>query len=293
MDVVGFILFGVAAVAAVIFFMLRKQDAVRADEASARAERLEKELTQLKSDTSGRKDTLESRTKELAEAKEKLRDAKKRLHEEKETHRKQEIDTARAEGEREGQAQVAAARQQAAEAQMEIKRLQAELEQLRSRKPARAPEAKVAEVKVDLTAPQAPAEPAAPAEPSKPRELTKVEQDRIALLERQAVKQAEKLKQVELDAQRAQRRADSTDKAYKVLKSELDVAKAKSTGHEKRLNKTLLELDKLRQRAFKAGLVNEIVAAQAEAAAETDAAEKQPITTSPADTVLPPPEAKA
>src|SRR6185503_1538985 len=160
-----------------------------------RAEKAETNLASLKQEGGSRKDTREARTKELAEVKEKLRDAKKRLHDEKETHRKQEIEHAKAEAERAAHAQVEAARREAAEAQLEVKRLQAELE-TRNRKPKfeakpePKPEGKpVAEVAVDLTA--------APAEPSKPRELTKVEQDRISLLERQAVKQAERVKQLE------------------------------------------------------------------------------------------------
>ena len=140
-------------------------------------------------------------------------------------------------------------------------------------------------MKVDLAAPETPA---APVEPQKPRELTKVEQDRISLLERQAVKQAERVKQLEEDLKRMQRRAEGNDKVYRVAKSEAEQARSRMGGVEKRLNATLLELDKLRQRAFKAGLTNEIVAAQAEAESETAKA----VATSPADVPLSP-EAKA
>ena len=294
MDMLGYILFAFAAVVAVVLFTLRKQDASRADALAAKTAELEKDLAALKSDTSGRKDTLESRTKELTELKEKLRDTKKRLHEEKETHRKQEIEHAKAEAERAAQAQVEAARREAAELQLEVTRLKAELDTARTKKAPRVeakPEPKAeakpaVEVAVDLTA---------AAEPAKPRELTKVEQDRISLLERQAVKQAERVKQLEEEGKRYQRRADSNDKAYRVQKSELELARSKMTGVEKRLNKALLEMDKLRQVAFKAGLVKEIATAQAEAEKESaEKEQKNEVVAPPAAEVKPnAPEAKA
>lgn len=281
MEMAGFILFAFAAVAAVILFVLRGQDAAKAKTFGARVEVLEQELAALKAEATTRKETLEARTKELAEVKEKLHGAKKRLHDEKGSKRNHEIEHAKAEVEREAQAQIEAARKAAAEAQLEVKRLQAELETARGKK---RPDSKI-EARVDLTKPDAAPADAKPEAPRPPRELTQVEQDRIALLEKQAVKQAERVKQLEEDAKRQQRRAENTDKAYKVAKSELELTKSKMTGIEKRLNRSLLELDTLRQKAFKAGLVNEIVTAQAEA----EVAEP----TSPADTPLPAPEAKA
>lgn len=268
MEMLGFVLFAFAAVVAVVLFTLRSQDAARARAMTERADKLEKDLATVRADTSGRKDTLEARTSELTELREKLREVKKRLHDEKETHRKQEIEHAKAEAERAARVQIEAARKDAAEAQLEVKRLQQELEIARTRKSPRPgdaprPEPRV-EAVLDLTAGPTP-----PAEPQKPRELTKVEQDRISLLERQAVKQAERVKQLEEDAKRAQRRAETNDKAYKVQRSELDLTRAKMTGVEKRLNRTLLELDKLRQVAFKAGLLAELTNAEAEAAQES------------------------
>ena len=290
-----YFLFAVALVAAVFLFILRNQDAARANVQTLRADALEDKLKQLQANTGSRKESLETRTQELTELREKLRDAKKRLHDEKEVHRKQEIEHARAEAEREAQGKIEAARQQAAEAQLEIKRLQAELDMGRGKRRSE-PSREVRAERAPADVPATPAIPAAPAAPSKPRELTQVEQDRISLLERQAVKQAERVKQLEEDAKRQQRRAESTDKAYKVAKSDVELARSRMSATEKRLNRTLLELDTLRQRAFRAGLANEIVAAQ-DAAERADGAPSEagalPASTSPADVPLTSSEAEA
>jgi hypothetical protein len=264
----------ISVVAAVILFTLRNQEQSKLQALTERVPALEKAKTDAEEEARKRKETLETRTTELTDAKEKLREAKKKLHDEKEVNRKDEIDRAKAQAERDAQSAVDAARHDAAEAQLEIKRLKGELETLAAKQKSRRPESTEAKPAESKPAEAVAAAPAAPAEPRPPRPLTEPEQNRIGVLEKAAVKHADRVKQLEEDVRRHQRRAEANDRSFKVAKSELDLGRARLTSLERRLNRTLLELDKLRAAAFKAGLTDEMLKASKAAEAESDAKEQ-------------------
>ncbi len=232
MEVVLGILFAFAAIAAILMGLQVGGARAASNKALSELEALKQQLSGLRDEAKKSTEGLEAKRKEAEELKEKLRDVKKRRYEEKEASKlKSDLETARAEIEREMEHKLAVAREEAEVAKGSLKKATAEVEALKSRRPVR--EEKPAEAK---------AEPAAEKAPREPSAEEKARQDSA---EKQLGKAREQLRSLDEEVKRLKGRAETDRRVFIVQKGELDVAKDKFRALEAKHSALTLERDDL------------------------------------------------
>ena len=183
-----------------------------------------------------RRKELDEHRRQLAEAREELKQAKRKLFEERESW-KEERDRikARAEAERSASVQLDSVRAELSQALAEIDRLRRE-----TARPARPAPAQIA---IPASAPAVEQE-----RPKKIiRELSEADRERMERLEREARKERQRSSDLEREIKRLKNKAETQSRVYVVTKGELDLMKDKFKALEKRMNRTLLENDRLRR----------------------------------------------
>lgn len=229
----------VAAVAAAIFMGLQVSAArTAATKATHEMDGVRSRLSALESESKKAAEALEAKRKEAEELKERLKDVKKRRHEEKESARlKQDIQLVRDEIEREMEKKLQVAREEAEISKAQVKKLSAEIESIKTRRP------------VLAVVPKAPAEPTAkaPEAPEATREATPEQKARAEATERQLAVARKKIEELQDDAKKLRVRAETDRRVFLVQKGELEVAKDKFRAMESRFNAMTLERDELKK----------------------------------------------
>jgi chromosome segregation ATPase len=231
------ILFGIAAVAAVLLFLQLANARSQANQAKADIDGGARAAERARGRDQEGTEALESKRRESDELKEKLKEVKKRRHEEKESARlKQDIQHAREQIEREMEKKLQAAREEAEISKAQVKKLSEEVASLKSRKPERAQEPK----------PEA-ARPAEPAAPLPPRQATPEEVKRAEEAEKAAAQAKRKVEDIQEEIKRVRARAETDRRVFLVQKSEVELAKDKFRSMEAKANALILERDELKK----------------------------------------------
>lgn len=258
------ILLAVAALAAVFFGLQTGAAKASASKALAEVEALRTRLSAVESEAKKSHDALEEKRKSVGELKEKLKDVKRRRHDEREADKlKKDIQAARAEIEREMERKLAATREEAAVSKDAVRKLTAEIEALKSRRPA--PVEQKAEAKVD--------EKAERPEPQR-RELSPEEKARLEKAEQGLAKATKRIEELEVEVKKARGRSETDRRVFVVQKGELELAKDKFRALEGRHNALVLERDELLKAL--ALLDKEMKALRPVAEADAPAAEQKP-----------------
>ncbi|HCF58684.1 MAG TPA: hypothetical protein DFS52_11915 [Myxococcales bacterium] len=258
------ILLAVAALAAVFFGLQTGAAKASASKALAEVEALRTRLSAVESEAKKSHDALEEKRKSVGELKEKLKDVKRRRHDEREADKlKKDIQAARAEIEREMERKLAATREEAAVSKDAVRKLTAEIEALKSRRPA--PVEQKVEAKVD--------EKAERPEPQR-RELSPEEKARLEKAEQGLAKATKRIEELEVEVKKARGRSETDRRVFVVQKGELELAKDKFRALEGRHNALVLERDELLKAL--ALLDKEMKALRPVAEADTPAAEQKP-----------------
>ena len=191
---------------------------------------------QLETELDKRRKELDEQRRQLAEARDELKQAKRKLFEERESW-KEERDRIKAhvEAERSASVQLDSLRAELSQALAEIDRLRRE-----TARPARPAPAQIA-----IPAPA----PAVEQERPKKiiRELSEADRERMERFEREARKERQRSADLEREVKRLKNKAETQSRVYVVTKGELDLMKDKFKALEKRMNRTLLENDRLRR----------------------------------------------
>lgn len=232
------ILLAVAALAAVFFGLQTGAAKASSSKALAEVEALRTRLSAVESDAKKSQDALEEKRKSVEELKEKLKDVKRRRHEEREAEKlKKDIEAARAEIEREMERKLAATREEAEVSKGAVRKLTAEIEALKSRRPA--PVEQKADGKADGKA-ERPERP----EPQR-RELSPEEKARLEKAEQGLAKATKRIEELEVEVKKARGRSETDRRVFVVQKGELELAKDKFRALEGRHNGLMLERDEL------------------------------------------------
>lgn len=218
--------------------------ATRVNAANAAAERTAKELESMRARLSAAEsearrssEGLEAKRREVEELKEKLRDVKKKRFDEKEAAKaRRDVEEARLQVEREWEKKLAVAREEAEEARSQARRLQAEVDALKSRRPQ-------ATAAVEQGAPAAAA--GAAAEP-RYRELSPEEKAKLEAAQRELAKTKKKLEETEHELRKARGRSETDRRVYTVQKGELELAKDRFRTLEARYNELMRDHDGVR-----------------------------------------------
>jgi chromosome segregation ATPase len=223
-----------------------------------------------RNDASKKTEKLSQKSAELDDVKEKLRVAKLKLHEERDsTKRARELDDARADGEREAEARIRAARVELEDARSELKVANAELDTYRAGKRRPAPVIAKAEPAKELPMAEAKKVEGKAAAPEK-SEPTAEEKARIETTERQLVAARRKVEELDVEVKRVRGRAETNNRVYLVAKGELEVSKDRLRTLEEKHNSLARENDVLRRALEKL---------QPTAAVSTEASPSQPTDT--------------
>ena len=243
MEVALGILLAVAVVAALVMGLQAGSARSNAARALGELEALRTRTSALEADAKRSHESLEEKRKAVEDLKDRLKDKKKRRQEERESSRfKQDLDQAREEIEREMERKLAKAREDAEVAKDAMKKLAAEVEALKSRRPAPV-EPKAPVEKVEAKAEKA----ASSAEPAGPRGLNPEEKARLDKAEQELARAKGKIEQLEGEVRKARGRSETDRRVFVVQKGELEVAKDKFRSLESRLNAALLERDEMKK----------------------------------------------
>ena len=229
-----------------------RSSANRNRELSAMVSKLTGERDEARGESSKAREKLGVKSAELEEAKEKLRTAKQKLHDEKDSSkRSRELDEARAEGERQAESRVQAARIELEEVRSELKIATAELETYRAGKkktpPAKAEAPKPETVKAEAPAPEPVKEVRGEAQPSTPRAPSAEETARQESIQHQLSAARRKSEELEAEVKRVRGRAETNNRVYLVARGELEAAKDRLRTMEEKHNAVARENDVLRR----------------------------------------------
>ena len=273
------ILFGLAALAAVVLWLQVAKSRGDASRATGEFEGVRKRLTDLEAEAKKNAETLEAKRREADELKERIKDVKKRRHEEKESARlKQDIEHAREEIEREMEKKLQHAREEAEISKAQVKKLSTEVEALKSRRPERAPEAP---------------KPVVDTRPLEPRYATPEEVKRAEEAEKAAVQARKKVDEAHEEVKKVRARAETDRRVFLVQKGELDVAKDRFRAMEAKFNALFLESENLKKAVWLMEKELKALKPAAEPAAKKEAPKPAEAAAKPAEEPKPAAEAEA
>ncbi len=244
MDLVLGILLAAAVIAALFFgtqFAGAKAGAARA---THEMESMKDRLGKLEVESKKSGESLEAKRREIEELRERLKDAKRRRHEEQEAGRlKKDLQEVREQVEREMEKKLAQAREEAEASKAAVKKLIAEVEALKSRRPLPAP----SPAPVTVATPDARVEEKLP---PAARPLKDEERARLELAEKGLAKAKARLEELEAEVKRFKGRTETDRRVFIVQKGELDLARDRFRALESRHNELLLERDELAKQVW-------------------------------------------
>lgn len=240
MEPVLLILLALAALVAVFFGLqlggARAASAKALREVAANQERLAK----LEGDSKKSAEALDAKRREIDELKDRLKDVKRKRHEDQEAARlKNDLQEVREQVEREMEKKLAQAREEAESSKAAMRKLSAEVESLKARRPTPAPAAAPEEAK-----------PAEEKVPPAARPLKDEERARLDSAEKGLAKAKGRLEELEAEVKRLKGRAETDRRVFIVQKGELDLAKDRFRSLESRYNELVLERDELAKQAW-------------------------------------------
>jgi chromosome segregation ATPase len=240
MEPVLLVLLALAALAAVFFGLqlggARAASAKALREVAANQERLAK----LEGDSKKSAEALDAKRREIDELKDRLKDVKRKRHEEQEAARlKNDLEEVREQVEREMEKKLAQAREEAEVSKAAMRRLSAEVESLKARRPTPAP-----------AAPPEEAKPAVEKVPQAARPLKDEERARLDSAEKGLAKAKGRLEELEAEVKRLKGRAETDRRVFIVQKGEIDLAKDRFRSLESRYNELVLERDELAKQVW-------------------------------------------
>jgi chromosome segregation ATPase len=211
----------------------------------------EGKVRQLEAELDKRRKELEEQRRQLGETRDELKQTKRKLFEQRESWKgDRELVRARVDAERSASVQLEVVRAELSQALAEIDRLKREAARPLPRVRPNEPPQPVSSAPAHLPPAQIPA-PSPSAEPDKPkkviRELNEADRERIQRLEREARKERQRASDLEREIKRLKNKTETQSRIYMVTKGELDLMKDKFKALEKRMNRTLLENDRLRR----------------------------------------------
>jgi chromosome segregation ATPase len=212
-------------------------------------------VRQLEAELDRRRKELDEQRRQLGEARDELKQTKRKLFEQRESWKEErDLVKARSEVERSASVQLEVVRAELSQALAEVDRLKREAARPTRPRPVEPPPVAHPSASHPATthAPvaQTPPPPAA-TEPEKPRrvirELSDVDKERMERLEHEARRERQRAADLEKEIKRLKNKSETHSRVYVVTKGELDLMKDKFKALEKRMNRTLLENDRLKR----------------------------------------------
>ncbi len=245
------VLLALAALVAVFFGIQVGGARAASSKALREVEANKDRLAKLEAESKKGADALDAKRREIDELRERLKDAKRKRHEDQESARlKKDLHEVREEVEREMEKKLAHAREEAEASKAAVRKLSAEVEVLKARRPAPAPAAGPAPA---AAAPEAPAAEAKPAEEKLPpaaRPLKDEERARLEASEKGLAKAKGRLEELDAEVKRLKGRTETDRRVFIVQKGELDLAKDRFRALESRYNELVLERDEMAKQAW-------------------------------------------
>ena len=245
MDLVLGILLAAALIAALFFGAQVAGARAGAARATREMESMKDRLGKLEVESKKSGESLDAKRRENEELKERLKDAKRKRQEEQEAGRlRKDIQEVREQVEREMEKKLAQAREEAEASKSAVKKLIAEVEALKARKPTPAPLA------APTQEPRIAEKPAEEKLPPAARPLKDEERARLELAEKGLAKAKARLEELEAEVKRFKGRTETDRRVFIVQKGELDLARDRFRTLESRYNELVLERDELAKQVW-------------------------------------------